>query len=271
MDQRSDADLGRKVIPAFQTGAAARFIHLLSLIVLGLSGCGAMSPLSGDGNASNSARDLTGPMKVVLAWQSGASSIHRGAELAPLDLSAFETIEGSTLSDVGFSFEERVRDGVEQVLIAAGLDVDVVANADGDAEYDTVVLFTQERSARVAGRIGEAEYDPCDREAGNTAVIYGGAILDLSYPYSVSEWVTIFVNVTAHEVAHTVGFGHVSRSAVVSAGRTGVVELMLDGHTMDEMRQPQRMIAEQDSCPVTTNARAVAVIPCRLAASSDNR
>lgn len=271
MDQRSDADLGRKVIPTVSNGAVTRRLHWTCVILLAAGGCGAMSPLSADGNATNSARDLAGPMKVALAWQSGASSIHHGAELAPLELAEFQTTDGTTLSDVAVSFEARVRDGIEEVLLAAGLDVEVVDQADGDGQFDTVVLFTQERSARVAGRIGEAEYDPCDREAGNTAVIYGGAILDLSHVYSVSDWVTIFVNVTAHEVAHTVGFGHVSRSSVGGAGRSGIVELMLDGHTMDEMRQPQRMISEQDSCPSTTGSRAVDVMPCHWTADGADR
>ena len=60
---------------------------------------------------------------------------------------------------------------------------------------------------------------------------------------------TIFANVTAHEIGHTLGFPHVARSDVPDSPHALFVELMLAGHTVDEMLRPQRFLADETSCP----------------------
>ena len=132
--------------------------------------------------------------------------------------------------------------------------VEVVDAADpntADSVTETTILLTQSLSPTGRTEIGRANFDPCNEYESDEALIFGEQIRRLGDGYPLDEWVTLFANVCAHEAAHTFGFGHVSRDDIDPAGRALYVELMLDGHTVAEMRLTQRMIHGQTNCPVT--------------------
>jgi len=113
----------------------------------------------------------------------------------------------------------------------------------------TTVHFTQELSPDGGMVIGEGDYDPCNRQHDNAAVIFGEQIRRLAAESTFDDWVRAFANVTAHEIAHTLGFAHVDRQTQWPVERALFVELMLDGHTIDELQREQTFVVEQDYCP----------------------
>ncbi len=187
---------------------------------------------------------------VVLDWAGGTSPIYAEYEFDGLDLTLFGTGSAGTLADDAELFKERVRQEIVNIYCGTG-EVSISVRNEPLAERHSVttVLLTQDLQPDNGGDIGEAEYDPCNRQHDNSALVFGERILDLAGPNTFDEWVILFANVCAHEIGHTLGFGHIQRNAQPTAGRSVYVELMLDGHTIDEMRLPQRFVYAQTSCP----------------------
>jgi hypothetical protein len=97
--------------------------------------------------------------------------------------------------------------------------------------------------------VGEGEYDVCDQEPDNTALVFGERLRQMVRSAEWDEWVLTFANVCAHEIGHTLGFEHVPRDGSVVADRPLYIELMLDGHTTQELRREQRFLASRTYCP----------------------
>lgn len=198
-------------------------------------------------------RAPTAPTKLVsviaIDFDGGGSALYPHRILAPLDLTAFRTADGGTLADHDAALKETIRDGVAGILSSLdGFDIIVVDARASSLPADTLVHVCQERPANGRPEIGRAEYDPCNRQHDNAAVIFAGQIADMGGSYTEQEWIHVFANVCAHEIAHTLGFGHIDRTNAETA-REGIVELMLDGHTMGEMRGPQGFITARSTCP----------------------
>lgn len=189
---------------------------------------------------------------VVLDWTGGVTPIHPHTEFVGLDLASFPTKEGPTLAANADFFKERVRRQVSRIY-CDGPDRRIAVRNEGDNDEgqpaDTVVYLTQAVRPDGSMDIGQGEYDPCDQQNDNAAIIYGRRIHQLASVYTFEEWVNVFANVTAHEIAHTLGYAHVARENRPETGRSLFVELMLDRHTMDEMRQEQRFISDLTNCP----------------------
>ena len=239
--------------------SAARFSYILKPLLIGLSlsslafsiGCGQSM---GGGDVAESVLSATfgrgsAETLVILDWTGGRSRIYPDAEFDGADLAAFPTMDGRTLADNADVFREAVRSRVSEILHQLPAAAIRVTNGESDDETATTVHLTQELRPGGGLDIGEGEYDPCDRESDNGAIVFGEAIRRRGGVYSFDEWVNVFANVSAHEIGHTLGFAHVVRGHQSDSHRPFVAELMLDGHTMDEMRQTQRFLSMQDTCP----------------------
>lgn len=192
-------------------------------------------------------------VRVALDWRAGLSTIYPDRRFDPLDLAGFHLDDGSTLADHEAEFKALVH--AEMASILENIDlfegVEVVDSAERTARAETTILLTQSLSPTGRTEIGRGNFDPCNEYESDEALIFGEQIRRLGDGYPLDEWVTLFANVCAHEASHTFGFGHVSRDDIDPSGRALYVELMLDGHTVAEMRNAQRMIHGQTNCPVT--------------------
>lgn len=213
-------------------------------------GCGIdpITALVGDGDAP---RDSNAVRYVVVDWSGGESAILRGQELPGFNFDNFSVDDGDSLSEAEDDFRSRVLGEVSTILAEAlGESVAVIdgeaAVADSVQAASTVVVAQITSSGDE--QFGEAEYDPCDRFDGNSAVVFAEELRLAAGAMPLDDWVHVFANAISHEVAHNLGFGHVDREAFPPDARALYVELMLDRHTIAEMRQPQRMLADMSNC-----------------------
>ncbi len=187
---------------------------------------------------------------IILEWSGGTSKIYPEDEFPGLDFASFETADGGTLADAPEAFKDAVRREVIHILCdLPSLSVAVLNEEERlDAEATTIYVVHAPSQAG-GGQIGEGEYDPCNLRHDNSALVYGVELRELSGPYSFDDWVQVFANVAAHEIGHTLGFGHVPRTEHRESEHALFVELMLAGHTVDEMIRPQRFLSDETNCP----------------------
>lgn len=187
---------------------------------------------------------------VVLDWTGGVSPIYPDRHFSAIDLSTFPTADGGTLADDADAFEELVRRQITRTFCDwPDMHIVVRTGEDDDLSADTIVHLTQDVQPNQGGDIGEAEYDPCNVQHDNSAIIFGERVRRLGGKYTFDEWILVFANVCAHEVAHTLGYGHIPRGRSSDTARSLFVELMWDRHTMAEMRREQRFTVDQTNCP----------------------
>ncbi|MFQ5413854.1 MAG: hypothetical protein ACE5E6_05290 [Phycisphaerae bacterium] len=248
--------------PARRRGAPFAFIVLGPLM---LAGCGALLPPFPGALLADSMVDgalttmsLGVDQIIVLDWTGGQAGLYPDRDVAAIDLAAFPVADGTTLAAESDVFQDRVQRRVVEIL--GDLTEFRLYVTDGEAEdfasAVTVVQVAQELPPDASKEIGRAEYDPCNLQDDNAAVIFGEQILRLSGTYTFDEWVTVFANVCAHEIAHTLGYGHLPRTTYGATDRSAYVELMLDGHTMSEMRREQRFLNPMSHCPTGDNQSA---------------
>ncbi len=192
---------------------------------------------------------ITGEL-VALDWSGGVTPLFPGHDFDPLDLSAFHLADGGSLADDPERFKEQVRRLVTRILCdSPGPKVHVLHAGETEQAGGTTVHFTQDLSPDGGMVIGEGDYDPCNRQHDNVAVIFGEQVRRLAAESTFDGWVRAFANVTAHEIAHTLGFAHVDRQTQWPVERALFVELMLDGHTIDELQREQTFVVDQNYCP----------------------
>jgi hypothetical protein len=231
-------------------------------MALNHAGCGAdlseamgevLRARAADGDTQSSATTRT----VILDWTGGSSRIYPGVSFPEFDFREFPTPDGRSLADDGKAFQELVRARVETVLLATpGLAIEVRNGEAENEENASVVHLTQAPPPRGGSDVGEGEYDLCDREPDNRALVFAANVRTLGDECPPEEWALIVANVCAHEIGHMLGFGHVTRSADTAAPRDLYVEIMLDGHTPEEMRREQRFLAPPDPCGPSPNDTA---------------
>ncbi|MFQ5463521.1 MAG: hypothetical protein ACE5E5_12970 [Phycisphaerae bacterium] len=206
---------------------------------------------AGTGCDGASAKEINAADLVILDWTGGVNQIYPGRELAGVDLARFPTADGSSLGDHEDQFKKDVLDAISRIYCAKPeVSLRVINGEDSDGNPGvTIVHITQERPPNRGTDVGEGEYDPCNLQTDNAAILYGDRLLSLSDAYPYDEWVNMFANICAHEIGHTLGFGHVARSEYSNTGRSIYVELMLDGLTMPELRREHRFLVDLSSCP----------------------
>jgi len=230
-----------------------------------LCGCGAVpnsttnsfSEVPADVCPGAAADKTTAADAILLEWSGGTSRIYPGDLLAGLDLGAFVVTDGATLADEANDFKAAVRDEVSRILCDMPTDGIYLTNSkSGLPGKVTTIYFSQIRSPLGGAQIGQGEYDPCNLDHDNNAIIFGDEILALGDARPFDEWVLVFANVAAHEIGHTLGYGHVPRVIYPASQQPAYVELMMATHTVEEMIQDQRLISDMTNCPDDAGAPA---------------
>jgi hypothetical protein len=235
--------------------------HVVALIACG---CGAI------GNTTYKRNDIpadicpgaatektTAADAILLDWSGGVSRIYPGEQLAGLDLSLFLVTDGTTLLDEADDFKTAVRDEVSRILCDMPTDGVYLTNSKSGLPRQVTTVYLSQFAPPLGGaQIGQGEYDPCNLEHDNQAIIFGDEILALGDERSFDEWVLVLANVTAHEIGHTLGYGHVPRVMVPAAQQPEFVELMMATHTVDEMKRAQRLLSDESNCPDAGDAPA---------------
>lgn len=230
----------------------------LGAALAGLSGCGAIASSTNQRVRSVPADECPGATvqkttatdAILLEWDGGTTRIYPGDFLPGLDLGLFIVTDGETLADEADAFKDAVRDEVSRILCEMPTDGIHLTNNKGGLPRDiTTVYLSQSRSLIGGSQIGQGEYDPCNEMHDNDAIIFGGQILELGDERTFDDWVLVFANVTAHEIGHMLGYGHVPRVIHPASQRPAHVELMLATHTVDEMVQSQRLLHDTTNCP----------------------
>lgn len=240
------ATLSMGVVTAIVTGCGSQAGETLFVT--------AAYPASCD-DAERSGRPATD--RVVIDWSGGVSALSDGVRMPGIDFAAFKLRGGGTLADVSEEFTPAVRDEVEVILCS--LPEASVHVSNGEATHVgnvSNVFVLQATSPNAPGQIGEGDYDPCNVTHANEAIIFGEELLELGGPYDFDEWVRMLSNVIAHEIGHTLGYGHIDRSPVVPGERIAHVELMFAVHTVSEMIRSQRYLAPDTNCPVAGDSSA---------------
>lgn len=226
------------------------YVARCALALGAAGGCGIdpIAAIVGDGDAP---RDSNAVRYVVVDWSGGESAILRGQESPGFNFADFPVADGDSLSESEDDFRSRVLGEVSTILAEALGESVAVVDGEG-AMADSVQAASKVVVAQITSsgdeQFGEAEYDPCDRFDGNSAVVFAEELHRAAGAIPLDDWVHVFANAISHEVAHNLGFGHVDREAFPPDARALYVELMLDRHTIAEMRQPQRMLVDMSNC-----------------------
>lgn len=230
-------------------------------LLVALHGCGVVEDIQ---DAVEDIQDLRPPTlhlegncTVVLDWTGGDNPLWDDGDLPPVDLAEFELAwpsRGWTLADVD-GFREMVRAEVETVLNGSGLHVIV---EEGEQRRNaSVVHFSQVTDPDSDTSLGRGHFDTCNLSDRDFSIVYAAKFLE-ERRLDEDEWVHVFANVAAHEIAHNLGYDHVELEDVPEDSE--FAELMISAQTIFQRVRDQRIIVEQDTCVVFGDDEAAKAI-----------
>lgn len=213
-------------------------VVVASVILLVMIGCDSLLPprtcIDGD--------DI-----FILDWTGGDSDLWWTAFDEPLpamDFTQFPVQGGGTLADVD-NFIEMVHAQVEVIIDATGFEVTIITGE--QKAYANNVHIAQILSPEnTEKRLGIGYYDPCNCYHADFSLVYAQPMAGREA--SVRGWTNVFANICAHEIAHNLGFNHIDQDDAPE--HVEYVELMLSPSSWEERQMEQRVIVEQDICPV---------------------
>lgn len=245
----------RGVKKQYRNNPLVRAWSVCIVIASGVGGCGALPEgalvLRSAHRTSCSDAEIDASDLVLLAWGDATTPLYPDDPFDALDLTTFRLTDGGTLADHVDVFRNRVLFEVQAIYCAfsdASIAVRHAVTGD-DASRATMVYIVQATQPEGGAQVGEAQWDPCNRYDDDAAVIFGEQMRRLAGGFDLDEWVNIFANTIAHEIGHTLGYGHIDRSEAPRDARPLYSELMLDIHTIDELVRPQRFVVDQSNCP----------------------
>lgn len=226
---------------------------------IGLDSDGDLTPLVYADCPNTGGLPVIATDSVYLDWTGGSTTLVTGGVANGLDFSVFEVTDGGTLADDPIGFKQRVLEQVRRIFCDfPDVAIQIDENDDADPSGGYTIVYVGQEAPRLAGQVGEADYDVCNVERDNQAIIYGEQMRRLGTSFTEEKWVMMFANTIAHEIGHTLGYGHVLREEVPEASRSVYVELMLDRHTLTELSREQRFLYNESNCPTPAAAKALA-------------
>ncbi len=169
-----------------------------------------------------------------------------------IDFSKFITKPNGTLADVP-DFPIMVRDQIEVILLAADLGINIEIIVREQMSYRNNVHYTMVSNLADTDdktTLASAHYDICNTKHYNNSLLYCKSFSDKG-PFTIEEWINYFANLTAHEMAHNLGFGHVDEADVPDSIYG---ELMTPTLSDIDGIKEQRILVEQDICPPGTES-----------------
>ncbi len=236
-------------------------VAIAAAMLLATGGCGSFQfpPTSSDPGArllTASACDRSPAPEdastlIVLDWDGGVSPLVAGRDLSAFDVGLLN-IAGPVpqVADLDSTFKQAVLARVQENLCDLDpMDV-AVAIGDGDTAVDaTVVLITGDLPPDGSKHIGQSDYDACNANPDDAALIWGGAIATRVGSATYDQWINAIANTTTHEIGHTLGFFHPTADTFGRPLPIPADEIMQANVTVSSLLSPQRFIVEQDTCP----------------------
>ncbi len=192
---------------------------------------------------------------VVLDWDGGESYMPGAGDLAAFDVDHLGITDVFSDHDsLSAAYREAVLARVQAMLCRLDpLDVAVIEGDSEDYPQATIVHITADAPAGGGMHIGQSDYDMCNDDPDDSAIVWVGVLVRHVSNATFTEWVNIVANTTTHEIGHTLGFTHPTEESVGRMLPIPEEEVMRANVTVAQLKTEQNFIIEQDTCPAVAS------------------